>query len=425
MPSALLMYELALQMNKRRNDLLWLAIVGVTEHLLEEHFKEKQYEPMFQELQSEVLGLNTESPSSRGPAGKDGQIACVEEYRFMLYRHWTLFDSMYHSPFIATKLGTWVNETSGKQKLDTMLVGMGIPKRESSEKFQHMSKACREKLKDKLDKAVDAHGLPPVTYGSFTIQTDYNPPVSAADVVYAVTALLTCPKTLADAEESLARSSTTGSAGGGAGAGPGAGAGAGGGSGAASDVPASGLTTVSTSWRACFDEAYSCLARFSTGLLFEGIKHAMHLQKAIVRLAPTLHARRGLWSAGFMRVLKIDEFTENDQRLFTQPLALARLGRYLIDMHQETEKKWLGARAKPLVIQALDTSRRVYVVVGLPCTESKDTVEKTNFMLAFSTAASETDAHYTMDGFDACVMEIEQDDILRFTDYLQHRLAHQ
>jgi hypothetical protein len=57
-------------------------------------------------------------------------------------------------------------------------------------------------------------------------------------------------------------------------------------------------------------------------------------QKAIVRLAPTLHARRGLWSAGFMRVLKIDEFTENDQRLFTQPLALARLGRYLIDMHQ-------------------------------------------------------------------------------------------
>jgi hypothetical protein len=167
-------------------------------------------------------------------------------------------------------------------------------------RFQHMSKACREKLKDKLDKAVDAHGLPPVTYGSFTIQTgdlgssfhfllsplpsvcmssspiffflcpppprtflpaDYNPPVSAADVVYAVTALLTCPKTLADAEESLARSSTTGSAGGGAGAGPGAGAGAGGGSGAASDVPASGLTTVSTSWRACFDEAYSCLAR--------------------------------------------------------------------------------------------------------------------------------------------------------------------
>ncbi len=58
------------------------------------------------------------------------------------------------------------------------------------------------------------------------------------------------------------------------------------------------------------------------------------VQRAIVRLAPTLHARRGLWSSGFMRVLKIDEFTENDQKLFTQPLVLARLGRYLIEMHR-------------------------------------------------------------------------------------------
>jgi hypothetical protein len=45
-----------------------------------------------------------------------------------------------------------------------------------------------------------------------------------------------------------------------------------------------------------------------------------------------------------------------------------------------------------------------------------------NFMLAFQTAAADTMAHYTMDGFDASVMEIEQDDILRFTDHLQHKL---
>jgi hypothetical protein len=67
-----------------------------------------------------------------------------------------------------------------------------------------------------------------------------------------------------------------------------------------------------------------------------------------VRLAPTLHARRGLWSAGFMRVLKIDEFTENDQRLFTQPLTLARLGRYLIDMHRVR-----GARAAAVLLSCL------------------------------------------------------------------------
>ena len=222
-----------------------------------------------------------------------------------------------------------------------------------------------------------------------------------------------------------------------------------------------------------------------------------------MRIAPTLHARRGLWSSGFMRVLKIDEFTENDQRLFTQPLALARLGRYLIDMHkvrparvpsacripllcaavsagllasprchtpvcasgfffvvrQETKKTWVGARSKPLVMQALDAARRVYTVIGLLCSDVKDQREKAyvvvpqfvrslpliclfscytvcqyatlalcsfvsrNFAKAFRMSADETSAHYTMDSFDASVMEIEQDDVLRFTDFLQVWLA--
>ncbi len=52
----------------------------------------------------------------------------------MLHRHWTLFDAMYHSDFVATKMGTWVSETMGRQKLDTLLVNIGIPKKESSER---------------------------------------------------------------------------------------------------------------------------------------------------------------------------------------------------------------------------------------------------------------------------------------------------
>ncbi len=46
-----------------------------------------------------------------------------------------------------------------------------------------------------------------------------------------------------------------------------------------------------------------------------------------------------------------------------------------------------------------------------------------NFAFAFQFAATATEARYTMDGFDACAMEIEQDDILRFTDFLQTKLA--
>ncbi len=49
----------------------------------------------------------------------------------MLYRHWTLFDSLFHSDFVSTRLGTWTSETLGKQKLETLLVTMGIPLKQS------------------------------------------------------------------------------------------------------------------------------------------------------------------------------------------------------------------------------------------------------------------------------------------------------
>ena len=53
-----------------------------------------------------------------------------------------------------------------------------------------------------------------------------------------------------------------------------------------------------------------------------------------MRLAPDLHGRKSLWSTGLMRVLRIDDMIESDRAVFTQPLALCRLGRYLIEMHR-------------------------------------------------------------------------------------------
>ncbi len=52
----------------------------------------------------------------------------------MLHRHWTLFDSLYHSEYVATRLGTWVSETAGTQTLEKFLVHMGIPLKESRQK---------------------------------------------------------------------------------------------------------------------------------------------------------------------------------------------------------------------------------------------------------------------------------------------------
>lgn len=41
------------------------------------------------------------------PGSENGYVEEASEYRFFLYRHWSLYDAMYHSPYVASKLGVW------------------------------------------------------------------------------------------------------------------------------------------------------------------------------------------------------------------------------------------------------------------------------------------------------------------------------
>ena len=41
------------------------------------------------------------------PAAANGKIQFEEDYRFMMLRCWTLYDSMYYSDYVASKLFTW------------------------------------------------------------------------------------------------------------------------------------------------------------------------------------------------------------------------------------------------------------------------------------------------------------------------------
>lgn len=41
----------------------------------------------------------------------------------MMYRHWNLYDSMFHSGYVASKMGIW--REKGKGRLQGMLAKMG------------------------------------------------------------------------------------------------------------------------------------------------------------------------------------------------------------------------------------------------------------------------------------------------------------
>ena len=48
----------------------------------------------------------------------------VDDFRFALLRHWTLYDAMRHSTYVAVRLQTWTD--SGQRKLQELLARMGF-----------------------------------------------------------------------------------------------------------------------------------------------------------------------------------------------------------------------------------------------------------------------------------------------------------
>lgn len=71
-------------------------------------------------LSSAAPGLDAAGPSS-GP--NDRSVRASEELRFCLYRHWTLYDSMLHSGYVASKMKLWKDR--GSSNLNVMLAQIG------------------------------------------------------------------------------------------------------------------------------------------------------------------------------------------------------------------------------------------------------------------------------------------------------------
>jgi len=107
---------------------VWLACVGLTDHYLQERISEQDYEVLHRELESFVRKendataavaaaaatgaatplLNHTSRNGAGggamvlssdgstmvPVAEDGKLSCEPEPRFILQKHWSLYDAM-------------------------------------------------------------------------------------------------------------------------------------------------------------------------------------------------------------------------------------------------------------------------------------------------------------------------------------------
>lgn len=360
-PSGCLMYELAHALRKNTNELLWLACVSLTDQFVHERITNERYQAAVMELEQHINGSGNLDPSGVGAVVtlKDGtkirapeasRIAYEDEPRLMLLREWSLFDSMLCSSYVATKLKTWSD--NGLKKLKLLLARMGFPLADCQKRFQYMSMEVKRKMRDEFDRFLPEYGLTEFYYRSFLRVHGYRSKVSAADVVYGVTALL----------ESLN----------------------------AESKDSKGSSAAEQFW-----VAYSALSLSNVDQLRKGMQSAIEIQRAILRQGSSAITKTGfIRSAKKFRWVKLDDPVDTDK--LCQPQALTKFCFFLMDALRER-----GARMKPLICACLAREPEKVLVVGVCGKPRLGAVKGNAFGNAFRSAAEEIGADYFHDMFES------------------------
>ena len=149
-----------------------MGIIGLTEQYLFQKISFDDYTKFFSDFKLEVLSLNRSKTSKMEvedgleiKISSDERIVQTEDFIFPLYRHWNIFDSMYHSAYIASRLSIW-NE-KGRSKLKTFLAKIGIPLTECQQNYSNMKFIYKEELDKKMKKFGKNYQLVDLFFDSF------------------------------------------------------------------------------------------------------------------------------------------------------------------------------------------------------------------------------------------------------------------
>eukprot|EP01130_Rhizamoeba_saxonica_P009079 TRINITY_DN3685_c0_g2_i1.p1 TRINITY_DN3685_c0_g2~~TRINITY_DN3685_c0_g2_i1.p1 ORF type:complete len:218 (-),score=41.68 TRINITY_DN3685_c0_g2_i1:33-686(-) len=163
-----------------------------------------------------------------------------------------------------------------------------------------------------------------------------------------------------------------------------------------------------------FFDAYDFLTNCSKGNIFEiAINEAIDLQKAIVRQMVSMFERKEITSAGPFRYALISH--THDLKRFLHPITLSKLAQFIVDTIIESGRR----RNRPFILGALKESTDTYLVAGVPGYHS-GSARKTSHNLGNSVQQAARSTHSTLSyhSFDSSVVEVQQEHITRFMEYL-------
>ncbi|KAF7535654.1 hypothetical protein G7054_g5156 [Neopestalotiopsis clavispora] len=389
-PVSAMIYSLASELGREDNDLLWLTIVGVTSMELYGRssgglavsVRGSEATPatgwmgvrgarIRQLLRDEVRRLNPPelasqtgrvSPSesagiipttARSP--EDTSIRLSPEPRFLLIRHWSLYDSMLHSPYLFSKLRIW--HESGLKRLHKLLAKMGVSLVQCKQSYTHMDMMLKKELRTKLLKYASLYNLDDMVPAAETDGRDragakdgwgfvrswgWRATLSAQDVGVVIGAILEVGRNAPsmDGEHGQSYSQIIN----------------------ANDDDGQ---EEAEEWVSRFWEAYDALENIDA--LKAGVPTAQYLHRAIFRTGTSLIGKKQIKHLNAFRMCVIKDGP--DVPLFTHPAALTKLALWVGEALAEQERDDKGrlshgGRGTPLVVASLNEKRGVYVVVG-------------------------------------------------------------
>lgn len=299
--------------------------------------------------------------TARSPT--DTSIRLSPEPRFLLVRHWSLYESMLHSPYLASRLHVW--SESGRKRLHKLLAKMGVSLSQCHQNYTHMDMELKRVLRQRLLKYAPMYGLdglvPPPASGhassregwGFVRSWGWKACLSATDVGVIIGAILEVgphdPSATWDPRKpSGARNGSEASR-----------------NGTASESDPNNLLPR-------FWSAYDALAPTSESptLLLEALPLAQHLHRAILRTGTSLLSKHQIRHLRAFRIAVVKDGP--DVKLFTNPGALTKLALWVAEAIRVQERERgdgvkIGKKravGTPLVLAGLDEDRGVYVVVG-------------------------------------------------------------
>uniref|UniRef100_A0A8D2LTI0 Cell division cycle 45 n=1 Tax=Varanus komodoensis TaxID=61221 RepID=A0A8D2LTI0_VARKO len=364
--SAMMMFDLAWIMSKDLNDMLWWAIVGLTDQWVQDKITQMKYVTDIGILQRHVSRHNHRNADEENSLSIDCmRIAFEYDLCLALYQHWSLFESLCNTCYTSASFKLW--SVQGQKRLQEFFADMGLPLKQVKQKFHSMDISLKENLRDMIEESANKFGMKDLRVQTFSIQFGFKNKFLASDIVYAAASLM----------ENV-------------------------------DKDESGTDN--------FIKALDSLSRSNLDKLHQGLELAKKQLCAIQQTVASCICTNLVISQGPFLYCYLMEGTP-DVKLFSRPISLCLLSKYLLRSFISSTKN-KRCKLLPMVMAApMDLQQGTVIMVGIPPhTESSD--KKNFFGRAFEKAAENTSSRTLHNYFDMSIIELKMEDRSKFLDAL-------